>query len=56
MPSSWSATVGITVTTAVASNATNAQSANMPTVVAAYAGDSRIVGCLSSGAAVKVTA
>ena len=32
------ATVGITVVTAVASNATKAISANMPIVVAAYAG------------------
>ena len=46
------ATVGITVVTAVASKATNAQSANMPTVVAAYAGDSSRGG-LVSGAGVE---
>src|SRR4051812_30368748 len=38
-PSSSAATVGITVVTAVASKATNAHRANMPTVVAAYVGD-----------------
>ena len=47
------ATVGITVVTAVASNAENATSANMPIVVAAYVGESRR-GRGSTGA-VKVT-
>jgi hypothetical protein len=47
------------VVTAVASNATNAQSANMPTVVAAYVGESSrgwMSGRACSGRAVKVTA
>ena len=41
--------MGITVVTAIASNATKAISANMPIVVAAYAGPSRRVPASDSG-------
>ena len=56
MPSSSRATPGITVVTAVASNATKTTSANMPIVVAAYVGESRRGRGVTSGAAVRVTA